>query len=218
MPTLGALVIGAALALFAATQIWVRGRLALEDFPGIAVAPTGRIVAPIVPAVGLLALGAALALLLVGRVGRALIGGLVALLSVLSVVASARVALGPDASVSSALAEAVGITALPGGTSSIVATATFWPWIAVSGATLTALAAVAAAVASPSLWPKAGRRYASIASTASTASTPEPSVGAAAAGSTAASDRDLGAQVDAADTESGVGLWDALDRGDDPTL
>jgi uncharacterized membrane protein (TIGR02234 family) len=204
IPTLAVLTVGAAVALLAATQIWVEARLAIEGFPGIGVEPTGRILVPLVPAVGLLALGGALAMLLVGRVGRGLIGGLVAVLAVVGAAASVTVTADPASSVSATLAEAGGVTEIPGGTSAIVATATAWPLVAIGGLVVVVLAAATAALCPSSRWPRGGRRYAAADSAAGAA-------GRASATSphgAASSDADGG----------GIGLWDALERGDDPTV
>jgi uncharacterized membrane protein (TIGR02234 family) len=207
VPILTVLVVGAAIALLAATQVWVRGRLAIEGFPGVAVEPTGRTLVPLVPAVGVLALGGALALLLVGRIGRVLIGGLVAVLAVVAATASIRVTADAAQSVSGTLAEAGGVTAIPGGTDSIVATATVWPWVAVVGLVLVVGAAIAVALAPSSRWPRGGRRY------AAPGQGETPAAGAAATTGPAAT-----GAADAASDGGGVGLWDALDRGDDPTV
>lgn len=214
VPTIAVMVAGAAVALFAATQIWARGRLAIEGFPGIAVEPTGRTLVPLVPAVGLLALGGALALLLVGRLGRALIGGVVALLALGAALAALRVEDAQNA-VAGILAEAAGVTSIPGGVNSIDALPTIWPWVATLGLSVAGIAAVIAATAPASRWPRGGRRYA--AATSEAAPAPQATSGVEGPAPDAAGDAPTSPGAGQG-RDDGVGLWDALDRGDDPTL
>lgn len=184
---LAALVSGAVLALLSATQVWVRANLAISGLPAVVVEPTGRTLVPVVAAVGLLALGAAVATLLVGQLGRVLMGVAVAVLAAGAAFAAFRVAADPAMAVAAALAEAAGVSDLPSSGGAVTAVSNAWPQVAGIAMVIVACAATIAAVASPQVWPRGGRRYAATETSAERG------------------------------REDGVGLWDALDRGDDPT-
>jgi uncharacterized membrane protein (TIGR02234 family) len=186
------LLAGAVVALLASTQVWVDAALTVSGLPPIDVQATGRVVAPLVPAVALLALGGAAALLLVGGIARRVVGAVIGAMALLAIVSAARAALDPSTAVAPALAEAAGITGLPEALAPTT-DVTGWPWIATAGLLLTLGAGALAALSSR--WPDVGRRYATQDGSAESPGAAKP----------------------AAARDDGVGLWDALDRGDDPT-
>jgi uncharacterized membrane protein (TIGR02234 family) len=171
---------GSGLALLSAGRPWAHA--VVEEGPlRLAVAASGRALAPPVAALGLAGLAGAVAVLATRRVGRLLTGALLLAAGAGIAVLAAGTARDLEAAVRPEAGKAVGQReADPVGVS-----ATAWPWLAASGGVLTA-AAGGLTVARGSRWPGMSRRYE-----------------AAPAGATpAAQDR---------------GMWEALNRGDDPT-
>lgn len=170
---------GAALVLFAASRTWavtVTARPA--PLPPLRQAYTGGGQAPWLPAVALVALAGAGALLAVRGVGRVAVGALL-------VGCGAVLALG---AVSPLVSGRVGGGA--GGDATLIAG---WPLLAALGAGLVAVAGVWSAVRGRG-WPAMGARYERRAARSAVRPAEDPSSGTAP-----------------------VALWDALDRGDDPT-
>jgi uncharacterized membrane protein (TIGR02234 family) len=170
--------VGAALVLFAASRTWsVTLTVRPAPLPPLRQAQTGSGQSPWLPAVALVALAGAGALLAVRGLARTAVGALL-------VGCGAVLALG-----------AVGaLTAgRPGGAAAgDVGPRAGWPLLALSGAVLVAVAGLLTVVRGRR-WPGMGARY---------ERRPRPATRPAPAGS-----------PDAAP----VALWEALDRGDDPT-
>jgi uncharacterized membrane protein (TIGR02234 family) len=185
-----ALVASAATVLLGSTQVWIDASLTVSGLPTVDVAANGRTVAPLAPAVALLTLGAAAALLLLGGAARRFVGAIAAVMALLGTWVCIRTALDPASAVGPVLAETAGITGLSDVSAPTLAVRG-WPWIVAAALFVAALGGAVAAL-SPR-WPSVGRRYASRESG-------RPPIGGERA------------------RDDGVGLWDALDRGDDPTL
>jgi uncharacterized membrane protein (TIGR02234 family) len=199
---------GAGVALMSATQVWLSGTLDLVGLPPVVVSLTGRTVAPLLPAVALLALGAAVGLLLVGGVARRVFGGVVALAGIGAAWSAATIASDPAGAVAGPLAQAAGLAAPPAG-AALDPVRTGWPVIGIAGAVVITLAALGALLLRR--WPEVGRRYATAAGAAREVVPPDQPP----AGGAATSSRGEPRPVQKAD---GIGLWDAVERGDDPTL
>lgn len=217
-PALGLTLLGAGLLALAALPVWVRGSI---DDPVLglrAASVTGRVAAPLVLALGLLALAAALVAAVTGRVGRALAG----LLAVGAGLGSGWVALGVLRDGPAALARsAAGAVGRSGVTPVSGVTVTPWPWLALVGGALAALGGVAVVCGAPR-WAGSNARYENPADrtdaqpekTSSTVA-PEPQQPGQRAGTTSAAQR---AEADARAARSrAVQDWDALSRGEDPT-
>jgi uncharacterized membrane protein (TIGR02234 family) len=184
---------GAALTLAAAGRPWADA--VVEQGPlRLAVHPSGRALAPAVPALGLAGLAGAVAVVATRRLGRLLTGTVLALAGVgVAVVALATVT-DLDAAVRPAAGKVVGQReAAP-----VRAGATAWPWLAVAGGVLTAGAGGLAATRGRR-WPGMSRRYEA-----------SEARGATPAGAGAGATRGHPGQ-------GTRGMWEALDRGDDPT-
>jgi uncharacterized membrane protein (TIGR02234 family) len=187
--------IGAGVSLMAATQVWLEGSLDLIGLPPVEVSVTGRQAAPVLPAVALLALGAAVGLLLIGGPARRIFGAIVAVAALGAAWLTAVTIADPVAAVSGPLAQAAGL-ASPPADAALDAARSGWPVIGIAGLVIIAASGLGAAVIGR--WPEVGRRYA-----AAPAVDPQ---GAVADGPQRRAEQD------------GIRLWDALERGDDPTL
>lgn len=184
---------GATLAASAVTWSTTTGATALD--PVVEVVVSGTAAAPGVGAAALVLVASALALGLVGRVGRWVVLAVAAASGVVTTAAALGVALDPEPSARSAVADATGVTEL---TAPVVLTPA--PWVAAALGVLTVLAVVWIAVGSRG-WQQASTRHERDGS-------PAPS--AAAAGDGAAP----GAQDEGLTDHD---AWDALSRGEDPT-
>lgn len=188
----GLVIAAGALALLSSAPTWVSATVRDEGLPEVALQVNGRSVAPLVAAAGLLALAGGLASLLAGVWARRVIGGMLLVAGGAAVWGVLSLLAGPKSAVEGPLSDAVGLTRV------VVATAdvSVWPTIA---AIACALIAVGGAwmLARASRWTAAGRRF---------ERTP----------------REGSTHEDGDDQEGspprGTGLWDALDRGEDPTL
>lgn len=132
--------LGAGVVLVAGFRPWVTGTVADAVLGGSRVVADGADVAPGLSAVALAVAAAAVAVVAVGRVGR-----LVALVLWVACLGTAgalvgRVLLDPSAVLGPVAAARVGRT----GTVEAVASATAWPWVAVLGLAVAALALVGA--------------------------------------------------------------------------
>jgi uncharacterized membrane protein (TIGR02234 family) len=194
----GGIVAGAALVLLASAQTWIDAVLTIPGLPSVTVSANGRTIAPLVPAVALLALGGAVALLLVGGIGRRLIAVLVGAFAIASVIVAVNAVRDTTAAVRGSLIDAAGISAVPPD-GAITASATSWPWIAALGMALVAGCAVAAQFVR---WPNRARRY-------DTASSSPARTDAGTDGSATAPTLQA--------PEGGIDWWDAIERGEDPT-
>jgi len=189
---LGAVLAGA-LALIAGGQSWATVTAERRaPLPPVSAGLSGAEAAPLVPAAGLVLLAAAVALLAVRGVGRAVVG-------LLAVAAGGALAWSGLRAVTGGLDEAGSdLPGLAGGTVSGTAAdvSATWPVLAVL-AGLVAVVAGALVVLRGRSWPAMGRRY-----ERTDATSPAP------AGALARLRTDEDRAVDA---------WKALDRGEDPT-
>ncbi|GMA85072.1 hypothetical protein GCM10025868_03220 [Angustibacter aerolatus] len=127
---------GAAACLLAGSRTWVRGTVVDDLLGRVPLTASGRQAAPVVVAVAVVALAAALAVAVGRRVGRT-VAGLVLVLAGAAAAAGAVSALGTPAS---ALTEQVVRATARTGAGTVTATVTGWPWLAVVGGALTAVA------------------------------------------------------------------------------
>ncbi|QJW36662.1 Trp biosynthesis-associated membrane protein [Cellulosimicrobium protaetiae] len=206
---------GATLAAAVPTWLSTTGATALD--PEVEVAVAGTSAAPGVSAAALVLVAAALALGLVGRVGRWVVLAVAAVSGVVATVSALGVALDPEPSARSAVADATGVTEL---TAPVELTAA--PWLAAALGVLTVLVAVWVAVGSRS-WAEASTRHERAPGPTSGGSStrpvpaPEPSGGAAPGAATPGTDRADPAGGTSPDEISDHDAWDALSRGEDPT-
>lgn len=177
-----ALIVAHGAAILAWAQSWVR-----LDLDGIAVDASGSVAANGVFALSLAGLALVGALAITGRLLRAVLGVLQAVLSFGVLLATIAVFRDPVAAAGSAVTEVTGIA----GERSVAAlvdsaTTTAWPWLAIAAGASGVLLGVAILVTA-SAWPSSGRRYESAAATASEGA------------------------------PSAVDDWDALSAGEDPS-
>lgn len=184
--------VGAGLTLLATSRGWVQASVDDPVVGHVTVTASGRQAAPVVPAVALVALAGAAALLLARSLGRRVAGVLLVLAGAAGVAASVSVLRVPESGVAELVTKAVGVT----GSSPTAVTVSAWPWLAVAGCSLVALAG-AVAVLRAGRWSGGRSRY----------EAPAEAVAADAQAASSASD-------DAADPGT---TWDALSRGEDPT-
>jgi uncharacterized membrane protein (TIGR02234 family) len=182
-------VLAAALMLIAAGRSWVRFSVVLTPLPAVHGVATGHRVAGALTSLGLVVLAAAVALVATRRVGRQAAGLLVAAVGLLAVVLALHVVGAPRDAVSGQVTTATGRAGVRASTAAVSG----WPWVAAAGG-LVAVAVGALTVVHGRRWPAMGRRY----DAAATA--------ARAAASAGGQPRDE------------TSMWDALDRGDDPTV
>lgn len=173
---------GAALVLLAAGRPWARTVLRQPPLPTVAAVVTGRSLAPLVAALGLVALAGVTTVLATRGAGRLATGVLLMLAGAGVIVASVQVRLHLHDAVRPA---AERISGVPGATAQQVR-ATAWPAVTVVGGVLVSAAGVLTAVRGGN-WPALSARY-----------------DAPGGGSPAAP----------AEPEA---IWEALDRGEDPT-
>ncbi len=185
---------GATLAAAAPTWATTTGATALD--PVVEVAVSGTTAAPGVGAAALVLVASALALGLMGRVGRWVVLAVAALSGAVTTAAALAVALDPAPSARSAVAEATGVTELTSAVSLSPA-----PWVAAVLGVVTLLASVGIAVGSRE-WGRASSRHERDGGGAPPATVPTPG---------AAPD---GGAPDGLDDHD---AWDALSRGEDPT-
>lgn len=191
---------GATLAAAAPTWSTTTGASALD--PVVEVAVAGTAAAPGVGAAALVLVASALALGLVGRVGRWVVLAVAALSGVVTTASALAVALDPEPSARSAVAEATGVTEL---TAPVTLTAAPWITAVLGVATVLAVAWVAAGTRT---WGRASSRH------ERDAGGPPDSAGTAgAAGAAGTPAADVPARTDLDDHDA----WDALSRGEDPT-
>ncbi len=198
---------GATLAAAAPTWSRTTGATALD--PQVEVAITGTSAAPGVSAAALVLVAAALALGLVGRVGRWVVLVVAAASGVVSTAAALGVALDPEPSARSAVADATGVTELTSPVSLTVA-----PWIAAVLGVVTVLVVVWVAVGSRA-WAGASTRHER--ATSGGADGAAGDAGPSAQGPAVAAAERGPAAADAPDDLADHDAWDALSRGEDPT-
>ncbi|MCR1983797.1 Trp biosynthesis-associated membrane protein [Cellulosimicrobium cellulans] len=188
--------------LAAAVPTWLRTTGATALDPQVDVAVAGTSAAPGVSAAALVLVAAALALGLVGRVGRWVVLAVAAASGVVATVSALSVAIDPEPTARSAVAEATGVTEL---TAPVELTAA--PWAAAVLGVLTVLVVVWVALGARS-WAGASTRHERAGAAPATAAGTPAGETSEAAGATGRSDVD-----DVSDHDA----WDALSRGEDPT-
>jgi uncharacterized membrane protein (TIGR02234 family) len=191
--------IGGALALLAGGRVWLRlAAPRRPPLPDVAVALSGQAVEPLVSALGVVGLAGLVALLATRGRGRLVVGALLAACGlVLALRAASRLA-GPDPATAWVLLTDAGRTGgLSPGTAVATTVSPAWPLLATVGG-LALLAAGAAAMVRGRRWPAMSARYDAPAGAPGTApAVPTPRAGVA--------------------SPAPEAVWDALDRGDDPT-
>jgi len=184
--------VGASLALFAVGRSWARGSVD-TGLATVAVSSSGGSVAPAVVGFALLGLAGAVAIFATRAIGRRIVGVLVALGGVGIVVAVIASAGDPAGALGPAAAKAAGRT----GAEVTAASASVWPWFAAAGGLLMLLGGAVTAARGP-MWPGMSSRYERAASSGETGSTQDQR------------------PVTSADPPRSA--WEALDRGEDPTV
>jgi uncharacterized membrane protein (TIGR02234 family) len=187
---IGALLVGAALLLLAGGRVWFTARAGEPGLPSLPVSLSGRDVAAVVSAAGLLALAAAAVVLLVGGIARRVVGGVVVVVGLVALwrcgyVLTHRAAAALDAAASRPDGSGASTVTSP--------TMTAWPWLALVGAVLVVVGGAAVALRG-GRWPDRSTRY------------DADAVPVAPSGKASAE------PVDVSDA-----MWKALDRGEDPT-
>lgn len=217
-------VVGAALLLLATSQHWLAIRASRPaPLPRLNRRITGSTAEPALRALGLVDLAGALALLGTRRIGRRIVGGLLAVSGVLGAILAARDVLGvPDGRARALLAPDGGqVIGLDPGSRLTVATASGWIVLAVATSALVATAGGVAAVRAGRM-PMMGVQYDAPVghgrpldhdSTAWTGPTAPcgPAVQAVPTGAAEPAERFEPTEP------TDRGMWDALDRGADPT-
>ncbi|WFE30523.1 Trp biosynthesis-associated membrane protein [Solwaraspora sp. WMMD791] len=186
----GACLVGAGLTWYAARQAWgVEVTVRPEPLPAVEVVRTGADVLPWLPALALVGLAGAGAVLASRGLVRRLIGALLAVVGV-AVLAGAAAVL-------------VGVTPVGRAAAETASTAPHWPALAMAGALLSTAGGLVTVLRSGG-WPAMGARYERTApgTTAPGATSTRP----------AADRRATSAPRSTLDT------WAALDRGEDPTV
>ncbi|MFF3064019.1 Trp biosynthesis-associated membrane protein [Oerskovia sp. NPDC057915] len=210
-------------ALAAAAPTWLRTSGATPLDPDVLVQVTGTTAAPGVGAGALVVVASALALGLVGRIGRWLVLLVSAASGVVVAASAAAILRDPTQAARTAVADATGVTDM---TSDIVLTP--WPYVACAVGVLVVLVALWTAVSSPS-WGRVSARHEIVRAEASpssgTARAGVPGSGAAGPSGRTGASSTASADATASDvTEGEEGeepdeqeTWDSLTRGEDPT-
>jgi uncharacterized membrane protein (TIGR02234 family) len=194
--------IGAGLTLLAVGQPWGHG-LASSGALRVAVRASGREATPIPAGLGLLALAGVLAVLATRRLGRSVVGALLLAAGLGIAAAAAMTALDPAPAVDAAAAKAAAQTAARAS----AVTGTAWPWLAVLGGLLVAAGGAFTVVRGRS-WPAMSARYEAPRGRGSDGAAARPASTAGEAGQ---------ARPASSNPRALATMWDALDRGDDPT-
>lgn len=213
------IVVLALVAFGSTTQTWLVVRLPQEavQTPDLAIA--GSDAATPVTAFALVALAAAIAVSIAGRVARWVIAVILVLSGLGVMLSSAGVALDPAAAAEPAIGAAIGVSGLPGAESE----ATVLPWLAVAAGLLLVLAAGWVILAGRR-WGinrryDAGRTGAGTEAHGTLPAAPRPSTGDIAPG--VVPDEDTGPPARAGRRSTAhadeIDSWDELSRGNDPT-
>ncbi len=207
--------LGAALVLLAAGRPWVHALVV--GTPGQArISPSARSVAPAVSGLGLLALASVVAVVATRRVGRLIVGSLAALAGLGILASVAKTALDPEGAVHDAAVAAAGLT------SPTVdhVTVTGWPVVAAVGALLILFSGLSG-VLRGSRWPVMSGRYERGPDVGIPTAPAEPGQQDRPGTSPASTEGDRSASRHSdGPRRGGTGerqMWDALDRGEDPT-
>lgn len=179
----GACTLAGVLVLLAAGRCWARVVVDVADVP-VTVHLVGAELAPVLRALGLVALAGAVAVVATRRTGRRLAGVVLALAGTAVVVSAVMVAATLSNSALTAAARTLGREQLSAGEVG----GSLWPYVASTGGLILLGAGVFTCLRGPS-WPTLGARY----EAAGTPRRPAP--------------RRTGE----------AGMWDAIDRGEDPT-
>ncbi|MBE7702018.1 Trp biosynthesis-associated membrane protein [Oerskovia sp. Sa1BUA8] len=210
------LVLGAG-ALAAAAPTWLRtsGSTALDA--EVLVQVTGTSAAPGVGAGALVVVASALALGLVGRIGRWLVLAVTVASGVVVAASAAAILRDPTQAARTAVAEATGV---PDMTSGI--TLTPWPYVACAVGVLVVVAALWTGVSSPS-WARVSARHEIVRPDAASTTGPTTS-GAGSTGRPTGAGDARGGVTSPTGTDGGADdgpdeqeTWDSLTRGEDPT-
>ncbi|GAA3221456.1 Trp biosynthesis-associated membrane protein [Oerskovia jenensis] len=206
-------------ALAAAAPTWLRTSGATPLDPDVLVQVAGTTAAPGVGAGALVVVASALALGLVGRIGRWLVLLVTAASGVVVAASAAAVLRDPTQAARTAVAEATGVTDM---TSDIVLTP--WSYVACAVGVLVVLVALWAAVSSPS-WVRVSTRHEIVRPEAAPSAAPHG--GSAKVPAEATSPATGTSTATVAGTDAGVDpgdegpdeqeTWDSLTRGEDPT-
>ncbi len=183
--------VGAAVALLSAGRTWLHITVSDPLVGNGRLHADGRSVASVVPAAALVGLAAVVAAVTLRRVGRYVAGVLLVVAGGAVGAAAVSVLLHPPSAAAGAVGAATGQAGSSRGVASAAATA--WPWVAVVGAVLLALAG-AVTVVRGRQWSGLSGRY------------------DAPAGAEPVAERAAATPDDAA-----ADAWDAVSRGDDPT-
>lgn len=184
--------VGALIVLVASGRAWAHAVVIESGFPRLVVNPSGRAIAAEVPGLAILSLAAGLALYATRRWVRALIAIVIIAAGAILVVESVNAATHTLRATAGPLADAIGRTQV----TATSVSGTFWPWIAAVGGGLIAGSGIYALAGGWS-WPGLSSRYERESSRAVDSASAESDTAGKPAGATS--------------------MWDALDRGEDPT-
>jgi uncharacterized membrane protein (TIGR02234 family) len=201
---LGLIVLAGGLALLASIPVWVTATVRDAGLPVVTSQVNGRAVAPLVAGAGLLALAGGVAALIAGVWTRRIIGLLLALIGAAAWWSVVGVLRDPAAAVQGSLGDAVGLTRVTVATASI----TIWPTVAMLACTLIVVAGLWTLIRAGG-WSKGGSRFDRRA--------PQPSPESNDTAVVSPEDADGDASLNP-DRVEAARLWDALDRGEDPTV
>ena len=192
-------VLGAGLALLAATRTWLDVTVQDPLAGSGRLHPSGRDVAALVAAAALVGLAASIAAVTMRRIGRQVAGLLLVAAGAGIASATVRVLSDPRAATEEVLRQATGRTGDVAASASVTGV---WPWLALVAGLLVALSGVTTIVRGRS-WSGLSDRY----------DAPGASAAAARADVDAA-EPDRAARLDEAEADH---AWEALSRGEDPT-
>jgi uncharacterized membrane protein (TIGR02234 family) len=196
---LAACVAGGAAALLAAGRVWLRlAAPRTPPLPALSAALTGRDVEPLVPALGVVGLAGLVALLATRRWGRLVVGALLAAAGLALLLRSLpHLAAPPAAEARALLLDQGRSTGEPAGVTVTATVTRAWPVVAALGGTAL-LAGGLGAVLRCRRWPAMSARY------------DRPAPAAAVPGP--------GESGPGRDQPAAGAAWEALDRGEDPTI
>lgn len=193
-------VVGAALALLAATRSWLVVTVQDPLAGSGRLHPDGRELAALVPAAALVALAASVAAVTMRRVGRRIAGLLLVAAGGAIAAATVRIMVDPRAAAEEVLRAATGRTG------DVAATARLgggWTWLALVGGALV-VASGAVTIVRGRAWSGLSSRY----------DAPAPSPPGPRSDPSGAQPAPRAAALDEAESDA---AWDALSRGEDPT-
>lgn len=228
--TLLVLVVGSGLGLLSATQTWFTIQVTDVANHSGTVTVAGSAAAPALTALSLAGLALTAALAIAGPAFRVVLSILGILLGASIVFSALSVVGDPLRAASGAITSATGVAGEASLRKLVESTTTqFWPWLAVVGGVLVALAG-AAAIVYLRAWPGPSRRY-QARFAGEDGRSAEDAVAELGAGDSepsgeqpdddqearAAAEEDAPAEPTALDRDTAIDSWDELSRGDDPT-